>query len=68
MHQRIAALFISFAVTSLVALVGWELARYFPSAQPPAGATTQAIEPPAISAANLTSPASIASNESVASR
>lgn len=68
MHQRIAALFISFAVTSLVALVGWELARYLPSAQPQASAVNESIEPPAISAANLTSPASVASNESVASR
>lgn len=68
MHQRIAALFASFAVTSAVMLVGWKLAfsglatsHALPQAQ------RQTLAPPALQAVSTT-PNGSAAGETIASR
>lgn len=69
MHQRIAALFASFAVTSLVMLIGWNLAissQFGLDASPTTSVET--ITPPALQAVSAVSNDVVAANESIASR
>jgi len=69
MHQRIAALFASFAVTSLVMLIGWNLAisNQF-GLEASSTATVETIAPPALQAVSTASNDAVVANESIASR
>ncbi len=69
MHQRIAALFVSFAITSLVMLIGWELAQTSLFAHHAEAVEASApLSPPALQPFAGAASATIAANESIASR
>lgn len=69
MHQRIAALFISFAITSLVMLAGWELASSSLLAfQSETADAVAPVAPPALVPLVDAASETIAASESIASR